>query len=105
MEKRTILIWAGVGILGVGIMTGVVLLLRAYSAPAPLDNAQLTQTQKVAPLPSKTAAGGTAGVQPYVSIDKTPVAPAYKGGQYEMPKSSDTRLLPVSNDGKLQLNK
>jgi len=87
MERKTIFVYAGIVIVGLGLMVGMVLYLRSRNAPAELPLSK----------PSAGTVRGTSsnqpGVRPFTPLDKAPYMPPYKTGD---PRPSSTSpFLPV----------
>jgi len=82
MEKKQILIFAGIGVVGLGLVVGTVLFLRSRNAPIQ-DSDQLA-----APPKAQKATGGKAGalpareagVRPFTPIESLPVKESWKQG-------------------------
>ena len=77
MEKKTLALYIGIVLLGLGIMVGIVLFLRARSLP--VDDTLRVQTSQ----PTRTQGGAAApikGVAPFKPYDQFPKEPPYKPG-------------------------
>ncbi|MFZ2803969.1 MAG: hypothetical protein WA001_01980 [Patescibacteria group bacterium] len=90
MEKKSLLIYGGIVVVGIGLMVGLVLFLRARNAPPTLPTA-ITNTNGTVPT-SAVPKKGT--VHPYVPIDQAPVAPVWQTGDPDVPITVDRVDLP-----------
>ena len=77
MEKKTLALTVGIVILGLAIMVGVVLFLRARAAPQEVG--PLIQTGSTG-TPKKAVTTGKKGIPPFTPYDKIPKAQPYKQG-------------------------
>ncbi len=83
MEKKQILIYAGIGAASLGLVVGTVLFLRSRSAPQAESETLVTQpagkpavqTGKTGVQPAKIP-----GVRPYTPIESLPVKESWKPG-------------------------
>lgn len=94
MERKTIILYALIVILGLGLMVGVVLVLRARNAPSevPLGGTGTPATGAGTDLKNP--------VRPFTPIDQIPVEPPWKEGD---PIATGTSVI-VTPDGAASIN-
>jgi hypothetical protein len=74
MERKTLFMYGAILVLGLGVMIGVVLFLRARNAPS--------SEPALGGIGSSAQAGpDLRGVRPFVPLDKAPHVGAYQPGQ------------------------
>lgn len=75
MESRTVFIWTGATIIGIGIVVGVIVYLRQINAPLG-DSAQLSANPR-APTTQPTSGASPkskpSNVRPFVPLEDTPI--------------------------------
>ncbi len=85
MEKKQIIIYSGILVLGLGAMVGTVLYLRSRNAPAP-DSGVLVNQPTAKPAgsanvtPNITNTADKTGVRPYKKIESYPVQRGWQQG-------------------------
>lgn len=108
MEKKQILIYSGILVVGIGAMIATVLFLRSRSAPI-ADSGLIVATPTTRPITSTGSAGKTstttsAKIRPYTKIEDAPHLQAWKTGDPPIPipiaptaDQMDNGIFEISN--------
>lgn len=100
MEKKTLIFYIAIVIVGLGTMVGLVLFLRSRNAPvdtaAVLQNRPSVTAPQAQNLPGQQVSGKVRYATP---LDKTPIAEPYKPGD---PVTAQQPSIILSPDGQLE---
>ncbi|MBI5654779.1 hypothetical protein HZC53_03965 [Candidatus Uhrbacteria bacterium] len=88
MEKKQILIYSGILVIGIGAMIVTILFLRSRSAPIPDSGLAVTMPTArpiVTGTAGKTSTSTSAKIRPYTKIEDVPFKQAWKKGDPPIP--------------------
>lgn len=91
MEKRSLIIYGAVVLLGLGVLVGMIVWLRSRDAGA---GDEVLQVQTTRPTPTPSNVSGTPKIRPYTKIENQPTADVYTTGTPIHEDSADEILPP-----------